>query len=341
MSANTTSRARELARRILAGDRLAAARAISEVEDQSPEGDELMRLLAPALGRAWRVGVTGPPGAGKSTLVDGLAREARKRGETVGVVAVDPTSPFSGGAILGDRVRMTRALQDPEVFVRSMASRGSLGGLSRTAQEAADILDALGKSLIFLETVGVGQAELAVADAADTTLVVLVPESGGGIQAMKAGLLEIADIYVINKADRPGAGDIRIQLQEAGSLAGPWGWQRPVVETVALEGRGIPQVLDEIRRHREWLKEQGRLDEKRLEHARSRVRELVRARLEERLWVDPQIRQALDACARRVQAGELGVFAAAELFWDQIRGELAASRLDGRPSSAEQSSGRP
>lgn len=330
-SSQSRPRAERLAERILQGDRLAAARAITLVEDAAPDWPELMRRLAPSVGRSSRVGITGPPGAGKSTLVDALAREMRQRGETVGIVAVDPTSPFSGGAFLGDRVRMSRAAEDPEVFVRSMASRGSLGGLARTAQETADILDALGKTQIFLETVGVGQAELAVAAAADTTVVVLVPEAGGTMQAMKAGLMEIADLFVVNKADRPGAHEMVKQLQESVSLSARrnGGWEPPILLTVAPDGKGVPELADALGRRIAWLQEGGRLDEKRREQSRHRIRELVRARLEEHLWEDPVIRGELDAAARRLQAGEAGVFQAAVDFWQGIRARLAVSELGG------------
>lgn len=193
----------------------ALARAISLVENGSPGFESMLAGLHPRLGRARRVGVTGPPGAGKSTLIERLAALYRSRGLTIGVVAVDPTSPFTGGALLGDRIRMERAAQDPGVFIRSMASRGSLGGMATTTGEVADVMDAFGFDRILIETVGVGQSELAVASISDTTLVVLVPESGDGIQVMKAGLLEIADVYAINKADRPGADRLRQELEVA------------------------------------------------------------------------------------------------------------------------------
>ncbi|MBI3929250.1 MAG: methylmalonyl Co-A mutase-associated GTPase MeaB [Armatimonadetes bacterium] len=321
-------RVHRLAQGVLSGDRLATARAITMLENNHPGARELMERLAAHVGRAYRVGVTGPPGAGKSTLVDALAREARSRGDTVGVIAVDPSSPFSGGALLGDRVRMSRALEDPQVFVRSMAARGSLGGLARTAQEAMDVLDAFGKSLLLLETVGVGQSELAVAAACDLTVVVLVPEAGGVVQAMKAGLMEIADIFVVNKADRPGAEEMQQSLREAAQFLERNGWLPPVHRVVALDSRGVPELFDCLSDHRRWLQEGDRLEKKRLEQSAQRIRELVRAGLEERLWRDPSIRSTLDLYALRLQSGELGLYGAAVEVWNQIRERLAATRLE-------------
>ncbi|MCA9794657.1 MAG: methylmalonyl Co-A mutase-associated GTPase MeaB [Candidatus Eremiobacteraeota bacterium] len=321
-------RAANYAERILAGERLAAARAITLVENGSREAWELMTRLGPHLGRAFRIGVTGPPGAGKSTLVDALACRARELGETVGVVAVDPSSPFSGGALLGDRVRMARSLADPEVFVRSMASRGCLGGLARTTQEAADILDALGKSVIFIETVGVGQSELAVAGACDCTLVVMVPEAGGVIQAMKAGLMEVADLFAVNKSDRPGAEEMRLQLVDASRYLIDESWRPPVVAVTAVKSEGIEELFDQLLRRRKWLQEGDRLEKKRLEQSASRIRELVRAGLEERLWSDPEIERALRRDGARLRAGEIGLFQAAVESWERIRERLAGAELE-------------
>ena len=324
----TKSRAEIYAERIRKGERLAVARSITLIENGHPDAWELMQLLAPHLGNAYRIGVTGPPGAGKSTLVDQLASCARRREHTVGVVAVDPSSPFTGGALLGDRVRMSRSLEDPEVFVRSMASRGCLGGLARTTQEAADVFDAMGKDLIFLETVGVGQSELAVASACDLTIVVLVPESGGVVQAMKAGLMEVADLFVVNKSDRPGAEEMKLQLAEASRFLIEDGRRPPVVMVSALKGDGLEELFDEVEAHKRWLQEGNRLEKKRLLQSASRIRELVRAGLEERLWSDPEVERALQADARSLLEGEIGLFQAAKRSWQGIRARLAESELE-------------
>jgi len=318
-----SERAEKLADRIVAGDRMAAARAITLIENGAPDAGDLLTRLAPHQGKAYRVGITGPPGAGKSTLVDALAREARKRELTVGVVAVDPSSPFTGGALLGDRVRMSASLEDPEVFVRSMASRGTMGGLARSAQEAADVLDAMGKGVIFLETVGVGQSELAVAGSCDTTLVVLVPEAGGMVQALKAGLMEIADLFVVNKSDRPGADELQRHLWDAAGHLERDGWRPPVLKAVAVESTGIGELFDQLLAHRAWLQEGLRLEKKRLSQLESRIRDFVRSRLEERVWSDGEVSSVLGTAAQRLRAGELSLHEAAETVWERVRERLA------------------
>lgn len=304
------------------------ARAITLVENGAPEAQPLLTILAPHLGRAYRVGLTGPPGAGKSTLADALARTARKAGETVGIVAVDPSSPFTGGALLGDRVRMATALEDPEVFVRSMASRGCLGGLARTAQEAADILDAMGKSFLCFETVGVGQSELAVAQSCDTCVVILVPEAGGVVQALKAGLMEIADIFVVNKADRPGADEMQHQLLEAASYLQRDGWTPPVLPTSALDSTGLPELSARLGEHRQWLQDGGHLEKKRQLQYQSRIRDLLRSALEERLWRQEAVVERLQNAAERLRLGRIGLFDAAGEVWEFVKGRLAEVTLD-------------
>jgi len=286
MPAARTGRGRGgLAAGVLAGDSLAVARAISLVEDRAPGGAALLREIASAAGRAHRLGVTGPPGAGKSTLVNALAKEILDRGQSLGVLAVDPTSPFTGGALLGDRVRMQGAAGDPRVFIRSMASRGDLGGLAAAAQDAGDVLDAAGKDWVVLETVGVGQTEVEVAGAADTVIVVLHPESGDGVQAMKAGLMEVADIFVVNKADREGADRLVRDVLDVLELRRPGddGWRPPVLSTVAGTGKGVAEVFEAIGRHRDHARASGSFERRRRTRARDRIRGLVEEAIRERV----------------------------------------------------------
>ena len=270
---------------VLKRDRRSVARAISFVENESPESMNLLQSLYKHTGRAYRIGVTGPPGAGKSTITNKLAKYYRSRNLRVGIIAVDPTSPFTGGALLGDRVRMTDVELDNDVFIRSMASRGSLGGLSKKAKEAADVLDAAGFDIILMETVGVGQSELDIAGAADTTIVVLVPESGDGIQAMKAGLMEIADFFVLNKADRPGADQavMSIKLILGFRPHNESSWLADVVKTQANEGKGIEEVAEFVEKHRKFL-ERGGLEQRRRSRLKNRVREIVEDRLHTDFW---------------------------------------------------------
>lgn len=267
------------------GDRRALARLLTRIENRDPAIPNILDTLYPHTGEAWRIGITGPPGAGKSTLVNRLVGKFRAEDLPVGVVAFDPTSPFTGGALLGDRVRMESASRDPQVFIRSMATRGHLGGLSVGVDEACDLMDAFGKKRLIIETVGVGQSELEVANSADTTVVVLVPQSGDAIQAMKAGLMEIADLYILNKCDRDGADHAFRELVSTVSLkASDNGWRPPVLRTVAEKGEGIDEVIKAIQEHRDHLNDTGLLVQRRHSRIAAKTRRFVEDGIRQRLW---------------------------------------------------------
>lgn len=267
---------------VLAGQRRAVARALTIVENGLDGSADLVDALYPHTGAAWRIGITGPPGAGKSTLTDRLVGAFRQRGERVAVVAVDPSSPFTGGALLGDRVRMDRWADDDDVFVRSLAARGALGGLSEATEAACDVLDAAGYGVVLVETVGVGQGEVDVAEATDTTLVVLVPESGDAVQAMKAGLMEVADVFCVNKADKPEAGALVRALRAMLHLRAPSAWTPPVVKTSALEDVGLDALAEALDQHRAHVAD--RWDAIRTERLRRRVRRIVEGRWRREFW---------------------------------------------------------
>jgi LAO/AO transport system kinase len=261
------------------------SRAISLVEDGHEAAVRILDQAYRNTGKSYRIGITGPPGAGKSTIVSRIVKWFRANGQKVGIIAVDPTSPFSGGAVLGDRIRMTELVTDEGTFIRSMATRGSLGGLSKTAQEVADLMAAAGMDIIIFETVGVGQGELDVAQAADTTVVVLVPESGDSIQAMKAGLMEIADIFVINKSDRDGAEKMKIELEMMLQLRTTKdNWMPPILNSIAQNDVGIEDLHKTVLLHGEHLQNQGILEKKRFQRLYERMQEMIRIDFEKRFW---------------------------------------------------------
>ncbi len=304
---------------ILQSDRRSIARAISMIESNSSLSVELLKKMHKNIGSAYRIGITGPPGAGKSTITNQLTKLYRKQNKKVGIIAVDPTSPFTGGALLGDRIRMNDIGMDPGVFIRSMATRGSLGGLSKKAIDAADVLDAAGFNLVLLETVGVGQSELDIAQAADTTIVVLVPESGDSVQAMKAGLMEIADFFVLNKSDRPGAQQAFTALQTILMIKDhdENTWLPQIVKTVASENKGVDEIADEIEKHKTFLVEKNLFQIKRQNQARIRIKEIVENKLKDELWSEDR-ENLLNSSLKKVVLGNSSPYHIAEEILNQF-----------------------
>ncbi len=334
-----------LAADFAAGSKPALARAVSIVENHRDGSELLLAAMHGRIGRARRIGVTGPPGAGKSTLAALVAVELRKAGLTVGIVAVDPTSPFTGGALLGDRVRMEAVALDPGIFIRSMATRGSLGGLAATTREVCDVLDAFGVDRILVETVGVGQSELDIARTVDSSVVVLTPESGDAIQTMKAGLMEIADLFVVNKADRPGADRVQndlelmlglrtghglqgapahhgVDLRAAGNPAraaraaaradDPATWTPPVLRTVGTAATGVGELLAALDRHFAYLERSGTLSARRRARLRARVVDVAEQRMRRRLWTDPATNAWIDERIPEMESGTATPYAVAD-----------------------------
>jgi LAO/AO transport system kinase len=302
----------ELVERAKTGDPRAVARLISLVEDASPQLREVAERLAPRTGHAEIIGITGSPGVGKSTSTSALVAAYRAQGKRVGVLAVDPSSPFSGGALLGDRVRMQEHATDREVYIRSMASRGHLGGLAWATPQALRVLDAAGCDVVLIETVGVGQSEVEIAGLADTTLVLLAPGMGDGIQAAKAGILEIGDVYVVNKADRDGADQVVRDLRSVLNLgAETAAWRPPIVKTVAQRGEGVDDVLAAIAKHRAMLEESGGLQQRRARRARDEIEAIAVTALRERFG-DLHGHADLDSLAGFVAAGDLDPYTAAD-----------------------------
>lgn len=301
----------QLAQGVLSGDRRALARSVSLVENGTEEGRRVLAAVYERSGRAHIVGITGAGGAGKSTLTNGLALEFRKRGHTVGVVAVDPSSPFTRGALLGDRIRMQELTKDPEIFVRSMATRGELGGLAAMTADVVAVLDAFGKDLILVETVGAGQDEVEIAGTAETTVVVFTPASGDDVQAMKAGIMEVADILVVNKADLPGADALLSQLQAATTAASRGRLEVPVLATVASKRQGIAELAGAIDEHRERLEHTGRREEQRADRARRHLLAIVRESLLDAALAGPLADGTLEELIQRVASRDLDPYAAA------------------------------
>jgi len=306
--------------RILAGEVRTAARLMRDLDDGRPEAREILKEIYRHSGRAHIIGITGSPGVGKSTLTDRLIQYLRQEGHTVGVIAVDPTSPFSGGALLGDRVRMNIRQDKWDVFIRSMSSGRVMGGLARTTKEASRILDASGKQIIIIETVGVGQSELDIAEATDTVLVVITPESGDSIQIMKAGLMEIADIFVVNKADRPGAEDIAIAIENMlkRSLR-KREWMPPMFLTSASLNEGIPQLYAGIWDHHRFLQNESRLQERRKSQLKQELRQRMEEELSQLIWQDVVEKKDIDELVHHIWAREVDPqHAARKIVWELI-----------------------
>jgi LAO/AO transport system kinase len=292
-----------LAERLIAGDKRALARAITLIENDDPQGWELVREVFPRTGRARIVGLTGPPGVGKSTLIGTLTAEMRKADRQVAVLSIDPSSPFTRGALLGDRIRLSDHFLDAGVFIRSMASRGALGGLSEATLQAALLMDASGKDDVFIETVGVGQAEIDIVDHGDTIVLVLMPGSGDSIQALKAGVMEIPDIIVVNKSDHPMTDTMIREIRGVLSLGPSTSWRVPIVKTEAAQGEGVPELAEKISEHREHIEAEGTLDQRRARNLRNEVLELAASRMRRRLEAavadDASVRELLDRVVKR------------------------------------------
>ncbi|WP_297535375.1 methylmalonyl Co-A mutase-associated GTPase MeaB [Thermococcus sp.] len=309
----------------LSGDKKAIARLITLVENDEEKAREIIRRIYPHTGRAYVVGITGPPGSGKSTLLDKLIKLARNEGHKVGVIAIDPTSPFTGGALLGDRLRMQRHSTDPGVFIRSMATRGSLGGLAKATNDAVKVLDAAGYDLIFVETVGVGQIEVDIVKTADTVVLVTVPGLGDEVQAIKAGLMEVADIFAINKADREGVEMVHLELKMALEFEREkWkqiGWEPPIVETTAFTLKGVRPLWEAIKRHRKHMEESGRLRERRAFRAREEVKTIIAStvarKVEERLE-----RGEAGELINEVVERKLDPYSAAQIVMEKLKEDL-------------------
>jgi LAO/AO transport system kinase len=325
------AQAADLVERVLRGDPRAIGRAISAAENDMPGNEELLGALYRHTGRAYVLGMTGPPGAGKSSLVDGLVRLLRAQELGVGVLAVDPSSPFTGGAILGDRIRMQAHAYDRGVYIRSMSARGHLGGLAEAANKAVHVLDAAGKDVVIVETVGVGQSELEIAGTADTTVVVLTPAAGDMVQMLKAGIMEIADIFVVNKADMEGAGRLARDLRTMLNMGEHGDWIQPIVQAQATANVGVDTLWAEAERRRAFLQGEGRLEQRRRARLRMEILDLVMARVRARLLNDVRGRDELEGLLDRVYARDLDPYAASHTIMRS--GALTEATGDRRQAS--------
>ncbi len=308
----------QLVEELLAGNRRAAARLISKVENDEPEKRELLKEIFPHTGNAYVIGVTGAPGSGKSSLVDCLLQQMRSENLKVGVIGVDPTSPFSGGAILGDRIRMQEHALDQDVFIRSMGTRGSLGGLARATREAIQVLDAFGKDIILVETVGVGQSEVDIVKTADSTMVVLTPAGGDSVQTIKAGIMEIADLFVVNKADFPGTERTLTEINMMLDMKEDDRWRPPVMRTVSVRSEGIEEVWKSLKEHRRFMEESGRLLEIRRDRVRRELTEQVEYLVKNRIWDRVKEQIEFDSLVEKIVLRRRDPYSAAHELLEKI-----------------------
>jgi len=315
--------ANDFIKNLLNNERRTVARSISIVESNNNVSSELLKNIYSSVGKAYRIGITGPPGAGKSTITNHLTKLYRKQNKKVGIIAVDPTSPFTGGALLGDRIRMSELVHDSGVFIRSMATRGSLGGLSKKAVDAADVLDAAGYDYIIFETVGVGQSELDIVQAADTTIVVLVPESGDTVQAMKAGLMEIADFFVLNKSDRPAAEQAVTALKTIIGLRehDTDTWMPNIIKAIATESKGINEIGDEVEKHHQYLTVSGNFFKRRENRIKIRIKDIVEEKIRQELWGESR-ENSLNSSLEKVVLGNLSPYHIAEKIVEDFKKNL-------------------